>query len=179
MDTPDATSSPVPPNQQDENISTDLSNSRIASLEKQLAIEMKVKHGAENMLQMLAKGDKNKKLMAETLQMLEDSKVKISGIKMSILREQQQMLALESEGDKKGDKSMYKKNSNKSSLLEQRIEDVRHHIDVETRVSEGAKNMLKQLLKVQDKKAVQEVIYCIFGPVYTVLDNFWNDFGVS
>eukprot|EP00794_Sanderia_malayensis_P015896 gene15896-17496_t len=155
VDAPDATSSPIPPNLQDEKISTELSNSRIASLEKQLAIEMKVKHGAENMLQMLSKG--SKKLMAETHQMLEDSKVKISGIKMSILREQQQMMALESEGaDKKGDSSLFKKSSNKSSALEQRMEDLRHHIDVETRVSEGAKNMLKQLLKVHDKKAVQE-----------------------
>ncbi len=108
------------------------------------------------MLQMLAKGDKNKKLMAETHQMLEDSKVKISGIKMSMLREQQQIIAIEHDTVKKGG-SMYKKTSNKSSQLEQRIDDLRHHIDVETRVSEGAKNMLTQLLKVQDKKAVQEV----------------------
>ena len=154
MDTPDATSSPVPQNQQDEKVSTDLSNSRIASLEKQLAIEMKVKQGAENMLHMHAKGGKSKSLMLDTQQMLEDARVKIDGIRMSVLREQQQIIAFESQG---GGSSMYKKNASKVSLLEQRLDDIRHHIDVETRVSVGAKNMLTQLLKVQDKKAVQEV----------------------
>ena len=113
------------------------------------------------MLQMLSKGEKNKKLVAETLQMLEDSKVKIDGIKMSILREQQQIVAYEAQCGKNGDDSVYKKNSNKLSLLEQRIEDIYHHIDIETRVTEGAKNMLTQLLKVQDKKAVQEVCYLV------------------
>ncbi|XP_065068062.1 serine/threonine-protein kinase N2-like isoform X1 [Rhopilema esculentum] len=161
-DVPDATSSPLPPHSQDGNLSAEVSNSRIASLEKQLNIETKVKQGAENMLQMLSKGDKNKKLMAETLQMLEDSKVKIDGIKMSILREQQQILAFESQCGKNGDDSLYKKNSSKLSLLEQRIEDIRHHIDIETRVSEGAKNMRTQLLKVQDKKATQEAEKRIF-----------------
>ena len=140
-------------------MNAELSNSRIASLEKQLAIETKVKQGAENMLQMLSKGDRNKKLVAETLQMLEDSKVKIDGIKMSVLREQQQIVAYEAQCGKNGDDSVYKKNSNKMSLLEQRIEDIYHHIDIETRVTEGAKNMLTQLLKVQDKKAVQEVCF--------------------
>lgn len=153
VDTPDATSSPVPQNQQDEKVSTDLSNSRIASLEKQLAIEMKVKQGAENMLHMHAKGGKSKSLMLDTQQMLEDARVKIDGIRMSVLREQQQIIAFESQG---GGSSMYKKNASKVSLLEQRLDDIRHHIDVETRVSVGAKNMLTQLLKVQDKKAVQE-----------------------
>lgn len=160
QDVPDATSSPLPPPVQDKISNAELSNSRIASLEKQLNIETKVKQGAENMLQMLSKGDKNKKLVNETLQMLEDSKVKIDGIKMSILREQQQIVAFESQCGKNGDGSLYKKNSNKMSSLEQRLEDIYHHIDIETRVTEGAKNMLTQLLKVQDKKAILEVSVC-------------------
>jgi len=162
QDIPDATSSPLPPQPKDNHLNAELSNSRIASLEKQLAIETKVKQGAENMLQMLSKGEKNKKLVAETLQMLEDSKVKIDGIKMSILREQQQIVAYEAQCGKNGDDSVYKKSSNKMSLLEQRIDDIHHHIDIETRVAEGAKNMLTQLLKVQDKKAVQEAEKRIF-----------------
>ena len=143
-------------------MSTELSNSRIASLEKQLAIEMKVKQGAENMLQMLSKGEKNKKLILETTQMLEDSKVKIDGIKMSVLREQQQIMAVETQCDNNGEGSLSRKYSSKGSSLEHRIEDIRHHIDVETRVSEGAKNMRTQLVKVQDKKALQEVCCNLF-----------------
>lgn len=174
QDVPDATSSPLPPQTQDKNLNAELSNSRIASLEKQLNIETKVKQGAENMLQMLSKGDKNKKLVAETLQMLEDSKVKIDGIKMSILREQQQIVAFEAQCGKNGDGSIYKKNSNKMSSLEQRIDDLHHHIDIETRVSEGAKNMLKQLLKVQEKKAILEV--CFPPEVSTMSALFDNGF---
>lgn len=167
-DVPDATSSPLPPQQHDEKVSAELSNGRIASLEKQLAIEMKVKQGAENMLQMLSKGEKNKKLILETTQMLEDSKVKIDGIKMSVLREQQQIMAFETQCDNNGESSLSRKYSSKGSSLEHRIEDISHHIDVETRVSEGAKNMRTQLMKVQDKKALQEVCCNLYIDIFVL-----------
>ena len=127
----------------------------MASLEKQLAIEMKVKHGTENMLQMLlGKDNKSKKMIAEAEQMLEDSKIKIDAIKMNILREKQ--------NDKMdGEAPEQAINSNRASLheksLEHRVDDIRHHIDIETRVAEGARNMLKHFLINSDKKGIQEV----------------------
>lgn len=127
----------------------------MASLEKQLAIEMKVKQGTENMLQMLlGKDNKSKKMIAEAEQMLEDSKIKIDAIKMSILRERQ---------NEKTDSETpeHAINSNRASLheksLEHRVDDIRHHIDIETRVAEGARNMLKHFLINSDKKGIQEV----------------------
>lgn len=133
----------------------DRSDSRMASLEKQLAIEMKVKQGAENMLQMLLPKDnsKSRKMIAETEQMLEDSKIKINGLKMSILRQQQ--------NEKNTNDPMDSKTNNRASVhektLEHRVDDIRHHIDIETRVAEGARNMLKHFLIAQDKKGIQEV----------------------
>jgi len=45
------------------------------------------------------------------------------------------------------------------NLLIERIEDIRHHIRIESAVQEGSQNMLKHLkvLKTVDKKALQEV----------------------
>lgn len=57
-------------------------------LEKQLNIEMKVKHGAENMIQSISVGHhgRDKKLLAEAQQMLADSKTKIEFLKLRILK---------------------------------------------------------------------------------------------
>ena len=45
------------------------------------------------------------------------------------------------------------------NLLIERIEEIRHHIRIESAVQEGSQNMLKHLkvLKSVDKKALQEV----------------------
>ena len=45
------------------------------------------------------------------------------------------------------------------NLLIERIEEIRHHIRIESAVQEGSQNMLKHLkvLKSIDKKALQEV----------------------
>lgn len=62
---------------------------RLQSLEKQLNIELKVKQGAENMIQSITGGrslSKDKKLLAEAQQMLQDSKSKIEYLKMRILK---------------------------------------------------------------------------------------------
>lgn len=58
------------------------------SLEKQLNIEMKVKNGAENMIQSISVGHhgRDKKLLAEAQQMLADSKAKIEFLKLRILK---------------------------------------------------------------------------------------------
>lgn len=60
----------------------------LMQLEKQLNIEMKVKHGAENMIQSISVGHhgRDKKLLAEAQQMLADSKTKIEFLKLRILK---------------------------------------------------------------------------------------------
>lgn len=61
---------------------------RLQSLEKQLNIELKVKQGAENMIQSITSRphSKDKKLLAEAQQMLQDSKAKIEYLKMRMLK---------------------------------------------------------------------------------------------
>lgn len=61
---------------------------RLQSLEKQLNIELKVKQGAEKMIQSITGGpfSKDKKLLAEAQEMLQDSKVKIEYLRMRILK---------------------------------------------------------------------------------------------
>lgn len=63
----------------------------LTSLEKQLNIEMKVKNGAENMIQSITSGHhgRDKKLLAEAQQMLADSKAKIEFLKLRILKTRQ------------------------------------------------------------------------------------------
>lgn len=55
--------------------------SKLDNLEKQLNIELKVKQGAENMIQSIT-GGRDKKLLSEAQQMLQDSKKKIEYLKM-------------------------------------------------------------------------------------------------
>lgn len=56
-------------------------NSKLDNLEKQLNIELKVKQGAENMIQSITAG-RDKKLLSEAQQMLQDSKKKIEYLRM-------------------------------------------------------------------------------------------------
>lgn len=58
---------------------------RLSSLEKQLNIELKVKQGAENMIQSYSSG-RDKKLLADAQQMYQDSKAKIDYLRMRISR---------------------------------------------------------------------------------------------
>lgn len=57
------------------------------ALQKQLDIELKVKQGAENMIQMYSNGSsKDRKLHGTAQQLLQDSKTKIEVIRMQILQ---------------------------------------------------------------------------------------------
>ena len=134
---------------------------RLESLKKQLAVENKVKQGAENMLAMYnsaSSKQKDRKLIAEAQQMLEDSKTKMEIIRMAILREKQQASTPGRDENSSG-----KENTAPVGLssCELRVEDIRHHIEIESRVIEGAKKIIKHLQKnAQDKKQLLEVSVC-------------------
>ncbi|XP_066295534.1 serine/threonine-protein kinase N2-like isoform X6 [Branchiostoma lanceolatum] len=156
-------------------------NSRVSALQKQLTIEMKVKQGAENMLNMYSTGSsKDRKLLAEAQQMLKDSRTKIEIIRMQILKAETQT-SLEnnvpeaSSGDtatpcitdtfttqrlQRGLANL----SLSGSPLESgnadalRIATLRHHMKIESAIVEGAKNVVRLLGagKETDKRAVSE-----------------------
>ncbi|CAH1785990.1 unnamed protein product [Owenia fusiformis] len=131
-------------------------NEMLASLQKQLDIELKVKSGAENMIQMYSHGSsRDKKLLAEAQQMLIDAKTKIDIIRMQILKANQGS----GDGDSNSD-GMESATSVKTHAtpLDLRVEELRHHMRIESAIMDGAKNVIKLLtsVKSQDKKALQE-----------------------
>uniref|UniRef100_A0A8C5E6A0 protein kinase C n=1 Tax=Gouania willdenowi TaxID=441366 RepID=A0A8C5E6A0_GOUWI len=127
------------------------SSSRLAALKRQNDIELKVKQGAENMIQMYSNGpSKDRKLLATAQQMLQDSKTKIEFIRMQILKASQTS-ELSFENNDVMDKPII-------SPLDLRVEELCHHSKIESAVAEGAKNVMKLLGsgKVTEKRAHSE-----------------------
>uniref|UniRef100_A0A668AA94 protein kinase C n=1 Tax=Myripristis murdjan TaxID=586833 RepID=A0A668AA94_9TELE len=123
------------------------SNSRLAALKKQNDIELKVKQGAENMIQMYSNGSsKDRKLLATAQQMLQDSKTKIEFIRMQILKASQ------------ASELSFDNTKPIISPLDLRVEELCHHARIESAVAEGAKNVMRLLGsgKVTEKRAHSE-----------------------
>ncbi|XP_071493732.1 serine/threonine-protein kinase N2-like [Diadema antillarum] len=154
---------PLSPDQNDAPLRQPPQNSRIAALTKQLDIEMKVKQGAENMIHMYSNGPtKDRKLLAEAQQMLQDSRTKIEFIRMQILKAQQaqQQNASDKEQGEVSDMGFRRTSAVELQLtpIEFRVEELRHHYKVELALIDGFKNVLKMYnnAKTADKKGLAE-----------------------
>lgn len=129
---------------------------KLASLEKQLNIEQKVKQGAENMIQSITSSNqsRDKKLLAEAHQMLADSKDKIEYLKLRITK-----ITKQQKGDNTNGDGRNADISGVDALLDERIAELRNRLRIEAAVVEGSKNAIRLLQsdkKVTDKKALQE-----------------------
>ncbi|KAK7164613.1 hypothetical protein R3I94_003103 [Phoxinus phoxinus] len=127
--------------------------SRVRTLKKQLTMELKVKQGAENIIQTYANSSvKDRKMLSTAQQMLQDSKTKIELLRMQIVKVTQAR-----EGERETTQPEGRP-SETISPLELRVEELRHHMKIEAAVAEGAKNVVKQLgvRKVQDRRALAE-----------------------
>eukprot|EP00095_Tigriopus_kingsejongensis_P010801 maker-scaffold1931_size24754-snap-gene-0.10 protein:Tk10801 transcript:maker-scaffold1931_size24754-snap-gene-0.10-mRNA-1 annotation:"protein kinase n" len=136
---------------------------QVNHLQKQLDIECKVKHGADNMITEYSAsthGGKDKKmLLHEAQQMSADSKAKMEYLKMRLMKLRQ------SQEDRADAENNFDAKASLEYTLERRIEELRHHLHIESACLEGARNAIKLLqgVKVPDKRALQEAQQNVFA----------------
>ena len=127
-------------------------NAQIQNLEKQLAIEQRVKSGAETMITMYtnAKNKHEKKLLNEAQQMLSDSKTKVEVLKMKIMR----LNVMSSTHKDDEERSQKLSKSAPAQTPESRVSMLRYRVDVETRLMEGANSIIKANPKAKSSHSV-------------------------
>lgn len=122
----------------------------IEMMEKQLAVEQRVKEGAESMIRTItkAKTKQDRALLSKATQMLDDSRQKVEVLKMRILklRSESSQMAVGEADEKKP----------LSSTPEGRIALLRYRVDVETRLLQGARSIIKATDKKADKKHLEK-----------------------
>lgn len=124
---------------------------RLRTLKKQLTMETKVKQGADNMIQTYTNSSvKDRKMLSTAQQMLQDSRTKIELLRMQIIKVSQAR-----DGERDGS---HGHPVEMISPLELRVAELMHHLQIESAIAEGAKNVVKQLSgrKIQDRRILAE-----------------------
>jgi len=133
-------------------------------LQRQLDIECKVKQGADNMIAEYSQSQtkENKKLLSEAQQMSADSKARIEYLRMKIKKiqankeENEGSLPASDGGDSLAPASLpaggsggARRGRAAEDSLENRVEELRHRLRIESACLEGARNAIKLLQGVK------------------------------
>lgn len=134
----------------------------LVNLEKQLAIEQRVKSGAETMITVYsgAKNRQERKLLTEAQQMFTDSKTKVEVLKMKIMKIKGPPTPERTSESASGAAGAATEAGSRSKAQyfqtpEGRVAILRYRIDVETRLMQGAKSIMKA--NPNDRKMWQTV----------------------
>ncbi|CAF0971463.1 unnamed protein product [Didymodactylos carnosus] len=131
---------------------------RINWLKKQLEIELKVKAGAETLLNTYngQRKESSRKMCDEAQILLKDAKAKAEYIRLQIKRLESGSLATNNSDDI----------TRKSSALwppEQHVEEIQHHLSIEQTMKKGAENAVKALKQTGARKeALLEAHHTLF-----------------
>ena len=127
----------------------------IENMEKQLAIEQRVKTGAENMIRLYSnsKSRQDRKLLNEAQQMLGDSKMKMEVLRMRLLRAQSLVSAQSPSRHVEDGKTKVSSPGDRIALL-------RYRIDVESRLLQGAKSIMKANPDKKSWQSVSSIPFC-------------------
>ncbi|CAF3512278.1 unnamed protein product [Rotaria socialis] len=124
---------------------------RIHALKKQLEIELKVKAGAETLLTTYSgqRKESSRKMCDEAQILLKDAKAKVEYIRLEIKRLEIELLT-----PKNNNNSKENNYSNDQSLWpsEQTIQQLEHHLAIETTMKKGGENAVKVLKQTGAKK---------------------------
>jgi len=114
---------------------------RIKALDRQLNIELKVKAGAENMIETCQKSKSDRRMLANATQMLEDSRRKIELIQMQLLRAKREAQGIS------------KHKSSEEAQARLRCEHLMHHHRVEYAMYSGSRQATQLLKKTKNDEA--------------------------